>query len=711
MNPEDEQRQFGRLRAFLKRGYGPLIDRSRLEGRHEDAERSFLSQAQAALALEVVAKLTPEQAAASITDDFKDRGMDAIGIDTSGRAPRVVVVQSKWKTGKKSLSERDVLAWKEGLELLLADKYDRLNARIQGRRSEISAALHTYGARITLVPVLPNTSDLPGPVKDSLQNLCDDFNEDRNDEAFLWAPIGLAQMIGHIDLTTEPQRPTLRAHLTGATWHPGPVQAIHGTISATTVAEWFDTKRYDLFLRNVRNPLGMTEVNQEIVTTLLRQPDRFWYLNHGITISCDRIVSSPHGGDLELTGASVIDGAQTVASLHHAYRKEPELVDRAVLRAVFVSSEGTEPGFVRQLVRGKNRQNGTEAQDFVADQPEQTQLRKDFKALLGKTYVLRRGEERAVESEGCGLLEAARALACAHGNPAFAHRAAEPWKLWAEDTYPEIFTQRTDVFRIWRAVEALRVCTTALAALRKGLQRRAAAVADNGAYLVTHLVLRHLKGWEKCAENEWRALMESLPSLVDRALRWAVHHVDHSEERSVYIGALFSNESRFVVLAQRIAASLDGGTEVPRQTAENGGDSAASEPALARKYVRRATKQQPASHILVDNDALAGGTVLHFTPTSARERTALSAWLSEDPQRGRATWVNSRSRYLLWEVDGQRYSANSLYKHMFRSAGASEPGPKQVTALWNVPGQGSLADLASRLVRQQSEDTLDASDQ
>ncbi len=709
VNPEEAQRQFGRLRAFLKRGYGSLIDTSDLQGRHEDPERSFLSRAQAALALEIMAKLTPEQAAVSVTDDFKDRGIDAIGIDTSARTPRMIVVQSKWKTGTKSLSERDVLAWKEGLELLLADKYDRLNDRIRARREEISTALHAYGARITLVPVLPSTTDLPGPVKDALQNLCDDFNGDLNDEAFLWAPVGLNEMIGHLDLTAEPARPTLHAHLNGATWHPGPVQAIQGTISATTVAEWFDDKRYDLFLRNVRNPLGMTDVNQEIVTTILEQPERFWYLNHGITVSCDRIISSPHGSDLELTAASVIDGAQTVASLHHAYRKAPELVDRTLLRAVFVSSEGTEPGFVRQLVRGKNRQNGTEAQDFVADQPEQAQLRKDFSALLGKTYVLRRGEQAPAESEGCGLLEAARALACAHGNPAFAHRAAEPWKLWAEETYPELFTPQTDVFRIWRAVEVLRTCAAALATVRKGLQGRAAAVADNAAYLVAHLALRHHKGWERYSEDDWRALDDALPGLVEKALHWAVHHVDHSDERSVYIGALFSSERRFVALARRTTASLEGGKGGPQQTAVG---TTAGEPELASAYLHKPAKKQPfASHVLVDNDAIANGTILEFAPKSSRERAALSEWLAEDPRRGRATWVNSRSRYLLWEVDGQRYSANSLYKHMFHSAGAGEPGPKQVTALWNVPGRGSLAELASRLVRQQNEDTLDATDE
>lgn len=703
---EDTQRQLGRLRAFLKRGYSSLIDTADLQGRHEDPERSFLSRAQAALALEIVAGLTPEKAAASVTDDFKDRGMDAIGIDAGTRTPRLVVVQSKWKTGAKSLSERDVLAWKEGLELLLADKYERLNPRIQERRSEISAALHFYGARITLVPVLPSTTGLPGPVKDALQNLCDDFNEDLNDETFLWAPVGLNEMIGHLDLSAEPPRPTLHAHLTGATWHPGPVNAIHGTISATTVSEWFDDKRYDLFLRNVRNPLGMTDVNQEIVATVLEQPERFWYLNHGITVSCDRIVSSPHGSDLELTAASIIDGAQTVASLHHAYRQAPELVDRAMLRAVFVSSEGAGPGFVRSLVRGKNRQNGTEAQDFIADQPEQTQLRKDFSALLGKAYVLRRGEQAASGDEGCGLLEAARALACAHGNPAFAHRAAEPWKLWTEETYPEVFTPQTDVFRIWRAVQALRACAAELATVRKGLRGRAAAVADHGIYLIAHLVLRLHKGWEKHSEDEWRALEEALPGLVEKALRWAVHHVDHSEERSVYIGALFNNERRFVALARRTAASLEAGAGLPQ--ADTGGNRDVEEPQIAPRYLNKPAKKQPfASHVLVDNDAIANGTVLEFTPKSTRERAALSEWLAEDPRRGRATWVNSRSRYLLWEVDGKRYSANSLYKHMFHAAGAADPGPRQVTALWNVPDRGSLAELATRLVRQQEEDTLD----
>ena len=73
------------------------------------------------------------------------------------------------------------------------------------------------------------------------------------------------------------------------------------------------------------------------------------------------------------------------------------------------------------------------------------------------------------------------------------------------------------------------------------------------------------------------------------------------------------------------------------------------------------------------------------------------AWLAADPRRGRATWVNSRSKPLLWEADGKQYSPSRLASHIREEAlGKPFNNAVQGTRYWFVPGSGSLVDLSEQ---------------
>jgi hypothetical protein len=66
----------------------------------EHQEPFFLSRALAALSLTQAADLTPDQAAACITDCGADDGIDAVFVDDKRKL--IFFVQSKWITGSKS---------------------------------------------------------------------------------------------------------------------------------------------------------------------------------------------------------------------------------------------------------------------------------------------------------------------------------------------------------------------------------------------------------------------------------------------------------------------------------------------------------------------------------------------------------------------------------------------------------------------------------
>ena len=59
---------------------------------------------------------------------------------------------------------------------------------------------------------------------------------------------------------------------------------------------------------------------------------------------------------------------------------------------------------------------------------------------------------------------------------------------------------------------------------------------------------------------------------------------------------------------------------------------------------------------LIDAGRIPEGTKIIFRPRSAREHQWVDPWLAGNPQRAEATWVNSRSKPLLWAYDGDAYS-------------------------------------------------------
>jgi hypothetical protein len=67
--------------------------------------------------------------------------------------------------------------------------------------------------------------------------------------------------------------------------------------------------------------------------------------------------------------------------------------------------------------------------------------------------------------------------------------------------------------------------------------------------------------------------------------------------------------------------------------------------------------------------------------------------------------VNERAKPLLWSADGKRYSASGLVTHMWRLAQWEKaPVSVQGPARWDVPGRGTLVDLADAVLKEQDTD-------
>jgi hypothetical protein len=120
-------------------------------------------------------------------------------------------------------------------------------------------------------------------------------------------------------------------------------------------------------------------------------------------------------------------------------------------------------------------------------------------------------------------------------------------------------------------------------------------------------------------------------------------------------------------------------------------------PSAYRPASRDSERKTKAVSVIVDSGKIAYGAPVEFRPATGPERKALLAWIASDPRRGRATWVNDRSRPLLWTVDGKQYSPSGLLMYLLKLAPGEPPKAVQGTTRWFFPGLGSLADLADEI--------------
>jgi hypothetical protein len=125
----------------------------------------------------------------------------------------------------------------------------------------------------------------------------------------------------------------------------------------------------------------------------------------------------------------------------------------------------------------------------------------------------------------------------------------------------------------------------------------------------------------------------------------------------------------------------------------------ATVPDLPVEYMAGKPSRRPnAVTTLINAGQIREGTKIVFKPRSAREHQWVTPWVTDNPQRAEATWVNSRSKPLLWAYDGERYSPSGLATAIWAATGwpdypVSVQGPRQ----WYLEDGTSLWDLAKAI--------------
>lgn len=700
------------VRNALDETYTALIDMSDFGNRRpEDLQTARRSRALAAHGVRIVTGWSAAQAAQCVIDGGQDQGIDAIAVVPEQGC--IYLIQAKWsEQGKVNANEREVRDLFAGLSLIDSGQAAQFNQRgkVLAERAKDLLDDKNVVAKVVVVFILMGTRDPAPGVHQAIANGKAEFNHqgDVVTDRFIFAREihEKARSFGRpepVDLEVS-LNPWFEFGST-ATSYPSYV----GVLSAAQIASWaeHDTRLFDL---NLRNPLGVTRINAELVETLTEEPSHFWYFNNGITVLCESVETGvgsqkiPWAHPLRLTarGASVVNGAQTVRAIIEASGDEDGLAELAQVNVRFIVT-GKDQDFAKHTTKATNRQNDIQPRDYIALERVQDELAQEFRAELGLVYSVRRSELEPRDDEGCSNTEAASALACAHSGSRFAARlvAADSTDvLWERDAggiYDTLFRTVPGVYEVWNAVLVLRAVRSALRKTRERYDRRASGVIETGTFLVAHLVMKQLLAQdpgigEPDEQLAWaKNACEAVPSLVDRTVPLLVRCMDTGFGPRSDLKHLCADPRQCAELVDAVLAEL------------GSGDSATADQA-AEQYLRQAKKprrrRRPnAVHVLVDKQALRDGTPLHLNLYIPVEQEALAEWLAWDDRRSRATWTNNRTKPIVWAADGNAYSPSGLVARMWELAEWEQrPVSNQGTERWVTEDGETLAYRAWRIL-------------
>jgi hypothetical protein len=525
------------IRNAIERDFLRLIDMSDAEKtRADERDNVLLSRALVAFAVSHEAEITPDLAAAHVTDGFHDQGIDAFYYDAADH--HVVLAQGKWiHSGTGSLKTKDVRTFTEGVRLLLGADLTPFNARFRLLEPEINAALSDPDVRFTLVLAYPGLDGLSPETDKHLARFLAEYN--RPKESFSVAVYSQARLHDCAGKRAEGE-PVVLADVVLHDWSciQHPYVAYQGQVASCEIAGWHEQYESKLFRKNLRQIIPKSDVHAAMGATLKTEPHHFWYFNNGITVICESIKPRPKGGasrspkSVACIGVSVVNGAQTVGAIAAAHAADPSSIEEAWVSVRLISLEGCPPKFAEAITRATNTQASIVNRDFAALDEHQRRLRREL-LLDGKEYAFRTGEVETPPpaDRGCTIDEATVALACEPSDVTLSVIAKSAiGRIWEDTTrhpYTTLFHAKLTGAHLWRAVEVHRLVDTALLAEQDSRAGREKQASIHGNRFVEHHVFQRLRSRHGAVDAIPAAeLTRQVPIIVKESLDSTVRGLD-----------------------------------------------------------------------------------------------------------------------------------------------------------------------------------------
>jgi hypothetical protein len=548
------------IEGYISRNLSQLINMSDYDN-HKDpaqAQKAFLSRGLAALAVSHLSGKSLSELAHFVTDGQDDGGIDLIFFDVNERS--LYLVQSKWhEDGHGSIVLGDVLKFIAGVRKVLDNDIDSMNDCIKGRKTDIESALYDANARFVLVLAHTGQESLSTDVSSAVNSYVDS----QNDTSELMSVNVLTQAELHRVVAAGVAGSPIAVEVQMSAWGQlrAPHFAIYGQVCATDVAAWMKAHGARLFDSNLRHFLGTSIVNQDIVATLMERPEDFWYFNNGITAIATEVAKKPLGGNstetgiFECAGFSVVNGAQTVGSIHAADAQKPEAVAKAMVPVRIISNEQNGDTFSSDVTRFTNTQNAIEKRDFVALDPEQERIRLELH-IESVEYAYKAGSGSGSSGARFDLTEATIAMACVNPDVSLAVQAKrEIGKLWEDigkAPYRQLFNSGLSGPALWETVQALREIETHLSTKAKGYSGRDNLICVHGNRFIQWAVLQSV---QMKSGTAYSSVAAKIPAAVTDAVSQIIALV-RSTYPDAYPASLFKNLAKCRMLASKLTVAL-----------------------------------------------------------------------------------------------------------------------------------------------------------
>jgi AIPR protein len=315
-----------------------------------------------------------------------DLGVDGVLIDDA--APRVVLIQSTWRSNERGMEEK-LNSFAGILPRLLDAEYV---AQGGAKAKNLLGALRQQikdGYSIELRFVTNVKTGQNDRLRNAVRAANRTFESDTAKTVrmtlyggaellrtkFELTAANIGKTVGQVEFYIE------RGNIVEWDGATGGRKTLIGAIKGNQLLNLYGRYRNELFAVNIRLPLETGRVNPEIIKTAKEHPQNFFYYNNGISAVCKSIVvDDTH---VIADNFQIINGAQTVHAVVTALEDSPQR-ELYVLFRLTETDEGYGGTFTENMVKYNNTQNPVKVSDFVSNDPIQLWLTKELTALSGK---------------------------------------------------------------------------------------------------------------------------------------------------------------------------------------------------------------------------------------------------------------------------------------------------------------------------------------
>lgn len=212
-------------------------------------------------------------------------------------------------------------------------------------------------------------------------------------------------------------------------------RAVIAPIKARELVSLAGIADQSVFAFNVRGPLGRTQVNRDIVSSI-KDPSThklFPLFHNGITIISEKVADDVD--KITIENYHVVNGCQSLSALYNNRASVTD--DLRILTKILEMEIGSQ--LSEKVTRFSNNQNGVKARDFKSNSPVQIRLQNEFRQKYEGLFALeiKRGEHpgkgEVISNENAGLYLMAFDL----GEPWGTHRKYELF----DDKHADLFAR------------------------------------------------------------------------------------------------------------------------------------------------------------------------------------------------------------------------------------------------------------------------------